>query len=82
MEFYLERYALSSPAAQQHRNKIRMQKQLIRHALSRGGRVLSLACGSCPDLVGEEHVLTIGGGLFVGFDQDADALHLAATPGY
>jgi len=78
VEFYLERYALSSPAAQQHRNKIQIQKELIRSVLCRGGRVLSLACGSCLDLVGEDHALTTGGGLFVGFDQDRDALALAA----
>ena len=47
----LERLALNSPIAQQHRNKVVAQASRIRHAVSRRrARILVLACGSSPDL--------------------------------
>ena len=48
----LEAYALTSAIAQQHRNKVQFQADCIRDAMLRNPecRVLSLACGSSPDL--------------------------------
>jgi SAM-dependent methyltransferase len=48
----LEAYALTSAIAQQHRNKVQFQADCIRDAMLRNPRcrVLSLACGSSPDI--------------------------------
>ena len=48
----LESYALTSAIAQQHRNKVQFQADCIRDAMLRNPecRVLSLACGSSPDI--------------------------------
>jgi ubiquinone/menaquinone biosynthesis C-methylase UbiE len=48
----LERYALTSAIAQQHRNKVLFQADCIRDTMRRTPRcrVLSLACGSSPDI--------------------------------
>jgi SAM-dependent methyltransferase len=48
--FYLEHYALTAPVAEQHRQKVRRQAELIGRTLDRQGRVVLLACGSAPDL--------------------------------
>ena len=75
----LERLALTSPIAQQHRNKVFEQARQIRAAVRRKpARILVLACGGCPDvreaslmpadLADVELVLT---------DADADALTFA-----
>lgn len=58
IEYWIEDYALHSAVAQQHRNKIRRQQELIEQAtataLGRGAgtpaRILLIACGSAPDL--------------------------------
>ena len=57
IEYWLEYLALSSPIAQQHRNKMLLQGREIMTALGSGGadaRILVLASGSCPDLVAIE----------------------------
>ena len=48
----LEAYALASAIAQQHRNKVLFQADCLREVMARKPdcRVLSLACGSSPDL--------------------------------
>jgi extracellular factor (EF) 3-hydroxypalmitic acid methyl ester biosynthesis protein len=47
-----ETYALSSSIAQQHRNKVALQAACIRQTMAAGrrARILSIGCGSCPDL--------------------------------
>src|SRR5262245_37970206 len=46
-----ERYALTSSIAQPHRNKVPLQAAAKHQAMhGRGARILSLACGSSPDL--------------------------------
>ncbi len=75
----LERYALTSTIAQQHRNKVVFQAACVLEALERHpqARILSLACGSSPD------VRTISGHVkpgarFVMCDSDPDALAFSA----
>jgi ubiquinone/menaquinone biosynthesis C-methylase UbiE len=73
--YHLEQYGLTSPAAQQHRNKVMRQAELIlkkNHELE-NARFLSIACGSSPDL---EYVQTYlkGNPSFTLYDYDKDAL--------
>jgi SAM-dependent methyltransferase len=74
----LETYALSAAISQQHRNKVALQASWIRDAMRRGPhpRVLSIACGSCPDLrsVAED---VHDGAIFVLCDSDANALEFS-----
>jgi SAM-dependent methyltransferase len=74
-----ERYALTASIAQQHRNKVAFQAACILEALEQHSacRILSLACGSSPDIrsiLG--HVRTDAG--FVLCDSDPDALAFCA----
>ena len=48
----IETYALTSAIAQQHRNKVAFQANCVREAIARKPdcRMLSLACGSSPDI--------------------------------
>ena len=78
--FQLERYGLTSPAAQQHRNKVRRQAELILEVCSRGARpagraprILSLACGSSPDVASVQRWLPRDAH-FTLLDGDADAV--------
>ena len=70
-----ESYALSAAIAQQHRNKVAFQAASIREAMAGGQacRLLSIGCGSCPDL---RSVLdqTTATSAFVLCDSDPDAL--------
>ncbi len=52
IEYWIEHYALHSAVAQQHRNKVSRQQELIEEAAiaEKGARVLLIACGSAPDL--------------------------------
>jgi SAM-dependent methyltransferase len=70
-----ETYALSSSIAQQHRNKVAMQTAAIRDAMAGGRRcrLLSIGCGSCPDLRSTLNDVT-DRSEFVLCDSDADAL--------
>lgn len=75
----LERYALTSSIAQQHRNKVVFQAACILQALEEHApaRILSIACGSSPDIrsiLG--HVKP--GAEFVLCDSDRDALTFSA----
>lgn len=75
----LERYALTSSIAQQHRNKVVFQAGCVLEALDANpqARILSLACGSSPDvrsIIG--HVKP--GARLVMCDSDLDALAFSA----
>ncbi len=55
IEHYLERIALSSPIAQQHKNKVSWQSQQILRTLFEDPsdtpkKILSIGCGGCRDL--------------------------------
>ena len=78
--FHLEQYGLASPVAQQHRNKVRRQAEVILDLCGGEGRdskpaatILSLACGSSPDLASIQHRVRPDA-QFTLFDSDADAL--------
>jgi SAM-dependent methyltransferase len=74
----LEAYALSAAISQQHRNKVALQASWIRDAMRRGPnpRVLSIACGSCPDLRSVADDVP-DGAVFVLVDGDANALEFS-----
>lgn len=48
----IEQFALQSPVAQQHRNKVWLQAEAIRQALESNpqARIASIGCGGCRDL--------------------------------
>jgi SAM-dependent methyltransferase len=76
----LERYALTSSIAQQHRNKVVFQAACVLEALRHRpeARILSLACGSSPDLrIIQQHLATRG--RFVLCDSDPGALEFSAV---
>lgn len=77
LEYNFERYGLLSPAAQQHRNKISHQANQIRDLTNRqtGGKkkLLSLACGSSPDLI-DVYIPQSSDCEFTFFDYDDKAL--------
>ena len=74
----LESYALTAAIAQQHRNKVQFQADLIRDAMLSNPRcrVLSLACGSSPDI---RSIAPLAGPdvSFVLCDGDPDALEFS-----
>jgi extracellular factor (EF) 3-hydroxypalmitic acid methyl ester biosynthesis protein len=73
--FALEAYALTSAVAQQHRNKVLFQAECIRETMAHKPdcRILSLACGSSPDIRSILPVVTPTAS-FVLCDGDQDAL--------
>lgn len=77
----IERYALDSAIAQQHRHKVARQSRLLLdtvRATPRGGaRLLALACGSCPDLHAIRESIAPFDFRAVVVDQDRDALSLS-----
>jgi extracellular factor (EF) 3-hydroxypalmitic acid methyl ester biosynthesis protein len=79
--YWLEEAVLQSAAAQQHRNKIQHQAQLIRdivHTRKGKAQVLSIGCGGCADILQAFASLDgFEGKLFLN-DSDPDALALAA----
>lgn len=77
--WYCEQQALSCPLAQQHRNKVATQHQLIRSAIQRAERVLCLAAGGAPDLQGLERDLELSEAHVVLNDTDMDALMFCAS---
>lgn len=84
--YLLENYGMVSPATQQHRNRLAYQSHLLASAYRakqrEGGyaklRVLSIACGSCPDLRQAENYIDAENCEFVLIDEDKDALDYAA----
>lgn len=80
IEYWLEYMALSSPIAQQHRNKMFVQGREILSAVRAcevGARILVLASGSCADLVGIRHWLVEKQAQVVLCDGDEAALACA-----
>lgn len=81
LQWFCESYALSRSIAQQHRNKVQHQAaRIMRTLLEHPGsaRVLSVACGSCPDLRSiAAHLPALLGELWLN-DNDADALSFSA----
>lgn len=79
--YFLEHQALRSLAAQQHRNKVEWQAGAVRAALNRmaAPRVLSVACGSSPDLrrVLPELLAAPGASVVIN-DADADGLSFSS----
>lgn len=71
----IETYALSSAIAQQHRNKVQFQADCIRDTILRNPRcrVLSIACGSSPDIRAVAPLIGPDASLVL-CDGDADAL--------
>jgi SAM-dependent methyltransferase len=84
LAYLLEEYGMVSPAAQQHRNKLAYQCHLIAKYFRTAQlnkqklRVLSIGCGSCPDIRQAEHYIDSDQCEFVLIDGDQDALDLAA----
>lgn len=82
--YLLEEYGMVSPAAQQHRNKLAYQTHLIakyfrsNQIKNKKLRVLSIGCGSCPDIRQAENYIDAEQCEFVLIDSDQDALDLAA----
>jgi extracellular factor (EF) 3-hydroxypalmitic acid methyl ester biosynthesis protein len=77
IEHACEQYALNRSIAQQHRNKVRHQaERILRTMAAKPGqsRVLSIACGSSPDLAQLRPVLPVLAGELYLNDGDADAL--------
>lgn len=73
-------YVLTSQATQQHRNKIVKQALMVLETAvdaDAGTRILSTACGGCPDLRMVLPMLRDFPGTFVLVDTDADALEYA-----
>ena len=81
LEHICETYALSRSIAQQHHNKVHRQAaRIIRTLMRKPGlsRVLSIACGSCPDLRNIAAALPVLAGEIWLNDSDTDALTFSA----
>jgi extracellular factor (EF) 3-hydroxypalmitic acid methyl ester biosynthesis protein len=82
LEHALEQYALDAAIAQQHRNKVSLQAMALVDCLrrlegQRRPRLLSIACGSCPDVRSVVTTLAPRPFELVLLDQDRDALAFA-----
>ena len=75
----IEEYALQSPVAQQHRNKVGLQARAVLATLLAhpDARVASIGCGGCRDLSLIQDYIADAAGTFVLIDADADALAFA-----
>ncbi len=80
IEYYIEEYALNSAIAQQHRNKVRCQSDIILNALLHDQstqKILSVGCGGCLDIFAiEKYIRTVQCTLVLQ-DIDSDALELS-----
>ncbi|MEO8484229.1 MAG: class I SAM-dependent methyltransferase [Acidobacteriota bacterium] len=82
--YWLERYALDSAIAQQHRNKVDLQARAIVDAALVSStpedvaRILVLAAGGSPDLRQVQTLLSTSRAHIVLLDQDPDALAFSA----
>lgn len=81
VEYYIEEYALNSAIAQQHRNKLYHQSELILETLLTGSgrRLLSVGCGGCRDIQRIEKYLRGLSCEIVINDIDNDALELSRS---
>jgi len=72
-----EAHALTLPPVQMHRNMILEQARLVHQVCTereRGARILSLGCGSCPDLQIAQSTITDLEPEIILLDMDGDAL--------
>ncbi|HEX7705069.1 MAG TPA: class I SAM-dependent methyltransferase [Thermoanaerobaculia bacterium] len=79
VEYHCEQYALTRAIAQQHRNKVHLQAmRILQTMLEKPGasRILSIACGSCPDLRLLPNLDSIAGEIWLN-DADDNALAFA-----
>ncbi len=80
IEYYIEDYALNSAMAQQHRNKLQRQAEIILNTLLNGRsaqNILSVGCGGCRDIVKiSKYIADIPCDLVL-HDIDNDALELS-----
>lgn len=80
VEYYIEEYALNSAIAQQHRNKLHHQSELILDALLSNGsgkKILSVGCGGCRDILRiKKYIHGIPCEIVIN-DIDSDALELS-----
>lgn len=80
VEYYIEEYALNSAIAQQHRNKLHHQSELILGAILNNGngkKILSVGCGGCRDILRIEKYIHAVQCEIVINDIDDDALELS-----
>ena len=77
----IEQYALQSPLAQQHRNKVALQARAVLTAVNDNphARIASIGCGGCRDLSLVQEYVGDTEARFVLIDADADALAFART---
>jgi len=81
IEHACEQYALTRGIAQQHRNKVQLQASRIFRTMMekpRASKILSIACGSCPDLRSIPTLNDIAGEIWLN-DADLDALEFAQS---
>ncbi len=79
IEYFCEQYALTRAIAQQHRNKVQIQAARILQAMlekPRESKILSIACGSCPDLRSIPKLESMAGEIWLN-DADRNALDFA-----
>jgi SAM-dependent methyltransferase len=80
IEYYIEDYALNSSMAQQHRNKVQRQSDIVLDSLLNGKeeqRILSVGCGGSNDILHiEKYIRNIQFELVL-HDVDSDALELS-----
>ncbi len=80
VEYYIEEYALNSAIAQQQRNKLHHQSEIILDTLLSSGeekRILSVGCGGCRDILSiEKYIKNIRSEIIIN-DRDSDALDLS-----
>ena len=80
IEYFIEDYALNSTIAQQHRNKIYKQSEIILTSLLKGRanqKLLSVGCGGCRDLLNIENYISNIKCEIVLNDIENDALELS-----
>jgi len=80
VEYFIEEYALNSAIAQQHRNKLHHQSEILLGTLMNGGenlKILSAACGGCRDIISiAKYIGKVNFELVIN-DIDNDALELS-----
>jgi len=76
MEGVISRCALNSPIVQQHREKLRLQADMIREVCQKfeNPRILSVACGSSRDMESVQDVIKKSGAKVFLVDNDQGAL--------
>lgn len=78
--YYCEEYALQSQVAQQHRNKIQFQAQLILDTVLNGKmapKILVIGCGGCKDIYSVKNYIKKRNFHLYLNDNDKDALNFA-----